>query len=176
MIKNLLAVIVLLLIQTPFLGAETVSWQALKSEGDKFLKVGQTEAAIGKYQEALAIHPEAADAWFNLAIACYAQRDLENALRALERLTSLKPADAEAFYNLGCLYLYEGRTEDAKHCFLKVKTESTRTSPFLELSTRGLEFAESLDDSPSQGLLLYLLRINLATALPLQSTDERLRS
>lgn len=175
-IRVFLAAALILLIQARCLRAETASWKELKSEGDKFLKIGRTEAAIGKYKEALALHPESADAWFNLAIACYTQRDAKNAAQALEKLTSLKPEDAEAYYNLGCLYLYDERTEEAKHCFLKAKSAATGSSPFLQLSTRGLEFAESLDDSPSQGLILYLLQLNLATALPLQSTDERLRA
>ena len=176
MIKNLLVFIMILLIQTPVLRAETVSWQALKSEGDQFLRKGLSEAAAGKYKAALSINPGCADAWFNLAIASYALGDAENTIRALEQLTSLKPDDAEAFYNLGCLYLYCGRIEEAKQCFRKVKTSSPEGYSFLDLSKRGLEFAESLNDSPSQGLILYLLGFSPATALPLQSTDDRLRA
>lgn len=166
----------ILLIQTPFLRAETVSWQTLKNEGDQFLKKGLSEAAAGKYKAALSINPACANAWFNLAIASYASRNTESTIAALEQLTSLKPDDTEAFYNLGCLYLYCGRMKEAKQCFLKVKTGAPQKSPFVDLGKRGLEFAESLDDSPSQGLILYLLGFSPATALPLQSADDRLRA
>lgn len=176
MMKNLLALIILLLIQTPVLKAETVSWQALKSQGDQFLKKGLSETAAGKYKAALSINPRFADAWFNLAIASYALGDTKNTIRALEQLILLKPDDAEAFYNLGCLYFYCGRIEEAKQYFRKVSTSAPEGSSFLDLGKRGLEFAESLNDSPSQGLILYLLSRSPATALPLQSTDDRLRA
>lgn len=156
------------------LQAATPEWQRHKITGDYLLKTGQPVLAAHEYRKALNLNSQASDIYFNLAIACYANRDLGGAIAALESLTILEPADIEAFYNLGCLYLYDERIEQAKKYFKKAKSISSNDSLFVPLIAQGLEFAEELFQSPSQGLMLYLLNHGLASALPFQEPDKGL--
>ncbi len=84
-----------------------------KLEADSLLCAGKHRQAEMAYAKALRLDNTMVNAWFNLAIARYAQRDLPGAKSALESLLSIAPQDSEALYDLACLQLYEGDIETA---------------------------------------------------------------
>ncbi len=114
-----------------------------KKEGDRLLKMGNVEDAIIAYRKALAIDPSLANAWFNLAIACYNKRDLDGAASALETLIQYSPSDTEALYNLGCLHLYRGDLAQGRKYFIKAMVrERCKATPsaLSPLITKAMEF------------------------------------
>ncbi|GEM_PF-5780584 len=176
MFKLSLIAVLLFLFHASLVQAAPEKWLCHKTAGDHYLRSGKISNAVLEYKQALALYPDSPETWFNLAIACYRGQDLGGAVRTLEKAAALKPEDAEALYNLGCLCLYDGRTEQARNYFEKAKTVAQNDSYFLPLITRGLEFTEHLQDSPSQGLVLYLLNHGLASALPFQEPDNGFRA
>lgn len=172
MIKTCLLTLFLIL-SVDVLHAAPPAWHRYKITGDHFLKNGKPLLAVHEYRKALDLNPGSPEVYFNLAIACYESLDLGGAATALESLTILVPTDTEAFYNLGCLSLYDGKMAKARTYFKKAQVVSEKDSPFLPLIARGLEFTQELLQCPSQGLMLYLLNHGLL-ALPFQESDNGL--
>ncbi|MBI2094842.1 MAG: tetratricopeptide repeat protein [Candidatus Omnitrophica bacterium] len=144
-----------------------------KSLGDDLLRRGNAEAAIEHYQKAAALDPASTALYFNLAVAHYTGRDIPRATAALEKLVSLDPGDAEAQYNLACLYLYQRNTDAARRHFERAKTccELKKDSFLGGLAVKNLEFINELGrlDPSAQGLFFLLLR----NGLPPLSTQDR---
>ena len=111
--------------------------------------------------------------YFNLAVAYYAGRDIPRATAALEKLVSLDPGDAEAQYNLACLYLYQRNTGAARRHFEHAKTccEFKKDTFLGGLVAKNLDFIKELGrlDPSAQGLFFLLLR----NGLPPLSTQDR---
>ncbi len=118
-----------------------------KEAGDNYLRSGKSDPAIGEYKKALELNPGSTAVTFNLAIAYYKKRNLKETVSALEKIIQLDPNDAEAYYNLGCLKLYERNFEAAYDCFKKAHAEQI------------LEFVgkiKSLDPQTQSAVLLSL--------------------
>ncbi len=159
----------LILIATLFLNAQS-GWcakgsdtrQALKYKvaGDQYLKNGAAFQAIAEYQKAVAINPRSIATQFNLAIAYYAEKNIEGAIQALEKIVALDPSDVEAQYNLACLWLYQKDLDKSKIHFEKAKSCCPPGSEFITLTRQGFEYVNELKgvDSSTQALALFLLQ------------------
>ncbi len=129
--------------------------------GDHYLIEGKTSSAINEYQKALKINPKSEATYFNLAIAFYAERNIDGAVSVLEELIKLDPSDIEAQYNLACFKLYQKNINEAKIYFKKARECCPKTSSFTPLIQQGLDFMEDLEqtDSSTQSLALFLIQL-----------------
>ena len=118
-----------------------------KLDGDTYLHRGETGQAIRSYQKAIASDNKLTSAWFNMAIACYAIRDLDRAAFALRKLARIHPKDAEAHYNLGCLNLYRGNIREARREFETARNASPSEPFLIEQITNALTFVDLYENS-----------------------------
>lgn len=93
----------------------------LKVKADRILKQGEIVQAISLYEKVLGEDSSFANAYYNLATAYYLQGNIQKAAENLEEFVKLRPKDAEALYNLGCLKLRLGSFKEACVCFLRAK-------------------------------------------------------
>ena len=83
---------------------------------------GAFDEAIGHYEEAVRINPQAHDAHSSLAYALLKRHRLAEAIQQYEEALRLKPGDAEAHNNLGNILARVGRKEEAiQHCTAAVR-------------------------------------------------------
>lgn len=138
--------------------ASTPQVFGLKVRADHLLKRGETDRAILLYENVLKQDRAFANAYYNLATAYYLRGDLGKAAENLEAFLALRPEDAEALYNLGCLKMRLGRFDEAMKCFLRAEN-----CPCTRLISRkikeALHFMKDLkeQDSETRKLLAYLL-------------------
>lgn len=141
----------------------SLAWAApngvqLKIEADHLLKQGELSRAISLYEQVLDEDRSFANAYYNLATAYYLQGELAKAAFNLERFVRLRPKDAEALYNLGCLKIRLGALNEAVKCFLRAEK-----CPCTRLISRkikeALRFTKDLhgQDPETQKLLAYVL-------------------
>lgn len=86
-------------------------------EGRKLLDAGKTDAALLKLQTATTLMPTNAAAWNYLGLAWHRAGRVTNAMEAYSRAIKLDRDLLEARFNLGCLWLEEGRLDAAKSEF-----------------------------------------------------------
>lgn len=116
---------------------------ANKIRADVLLKEGRIDAAIPLYEEVIEKDRKFVSAYYNLATAYYLRGELGKALRALETLTYLRPRDAEALYNLGCLNLRTGAFVEAERYFSLAHTLSPQ-GPLAQKITEALHWLKDL--------------------------------
>ena len=84
--------------------------------GACYQALGQLDAAVKRYEQALAIKPDYAEAHYNLGITLHDLGQLEAAVKRFEQTLAIKPDDAEAHNNLGNTLKALGQLEAAvKH-------------------------------------------------------------
>ena len=134
-----------------------------KKIADEHLRNSETSLAIAEYKTAITLNPSSTALYFNLAIACYNARSVNEAATALEKLVALDPNDVEAYYNLACLKLCQHDPQAAKLCFEKAKSCCNLKSKFFPLVDIGLEFMDQLKtlDPQTQDALFTLLTQSL---------------
>lgn len=93
----------------------------LKVRADHLLKRGRIDRAISLYGKVLEKDEGFAHARYNLATAYYLGGQLEKAADHLEAFLELRPRDAEALYNLGCLKIRLGALDEAWKCFFRAE-------------------------------------------------------
>lgn len=130
----------------------------LKIHADHLLKQGHLARAISLYERVLKEDRSFANAYYNLATAHYLQGELEKAVLYLEVFVRLRPEDAEALYNLGCLKIRQGNFDEARKCFLRAeKCPCTRL--LCRKIKEALQFTKDLQrqNPETQKLLAYVL-------------------
>lgn len=86
-------------------------------EGLKLFKQRQIDAAIEKFNLALQVDPQYADAYRYLG-AAYGQKNLwAEACQVLEKALTYQPDDVQALKNIGVAYLKQNRYADAERAF-----------------------------------------------------------
>ena len=85
--------------------------QRLFQEGEQDLRQGDTEKAITDLREALNIAPKNVAGWNLLALAYNQQRDLPQAVAALQRALEIDPHSARTHINLGSSYFALGKLD-----------------------------------------------------------------
>ena len=132
-----------------------------KAAGDIFLKAGDPDRAIIEYERALSGDPRSTAIYFDLAIAYYMRKDVDETIRVLRALVLLDPADAEALYNLGCLMLYKEDLKSAKAYFWKASRLGGVHAEFVPFARNGLRFVretERLDPPDRRAVCCFLLQ------------------
>lgn len=96
--------------------------KALAGKGFAYLKKHDNEKALEFFEEAAAIAPRYAQAYFLQSEAYQAMGKEEQARNALERAITIDPGYVQAFYQLGVLELKAQKTDNAVERFKKVVT------------------------------------------------------
>jgi tetratricopeptide (TPR) repeat protein len=112
--------------------------EARKNSGLNLDALGNHDAAITEYREALKLKQNYTAIWFDLGISQIAKGSHQEAVDSLKRAIALDPNEYEAHYNLGCEYM---------------------TTHQLELAVAEFRLAKKID--PSR----YEARHNLAVSL-----------
>lgn len=81
--------------------------------GNAYKELGQNEAAVQAYGEALSLDNNYLDAYFNRAIALYDMQRYEEALRDYQEIAARHPADPAVLNNIGMILHRLGRDEQA---------------------------------------------------------------
>jgi len=98
---------------------------AYNNVGAALLDEGQTEEAMGQFQEAILINPEDAEAHYNLGVALFKKNKTNAATSEFREAIRIKPDYAQAHNNLGTALLNQGQTDNAASQF----QEATRLKP-----------------------------------------------
>jgi tetratricopeptide (TPR) repeat protein len=83
-------------------------------EGVQLSNAGNHDAAIAKFQEAIAIIPTCYNCYNNIAYSYTAKKDYANAETAYKKSMEVKPDDAAAYVGLAGIYFNTGKAADAK--------------------------------------------------------------
>ncbi|MEO1387823.1 MAG: tetratricopeptide repeat protein [Cyanobacteria bacterium J06634_6] len=75
---------------------------------------------VSSYQEAVRLHPDNADAHYNLGYWLAQQGQTEQAIAAYRRAIQLSPFDTDAYYNLGILLHTQRQFSEAEVVFRRV--------------------------------------------------------
>ena len=93
------------------------SAEALCDEAAGDVAIGDLEAAVAKYRQAVALEPGHFDAWHSLGMALLKSGQLKEAIGAGLMATTLRPNDLLAWTALSQMYVKNGQiaeAEDAK--------------------------------------------------------------
>jgi len=140
---------------------------SLKVNADRLLKLGEIDSAISLYERAVQRDGRSANVHYNLATAYYLKGEIAKAVESLEKFITLRPQDAEALYNLGCLKFKMGSADGAMDCFLRAV--DCPLSPLISQKiTEALQFMKDLrrQDPKTQEFSSYLA--TLQARLPFQ--------
>jgi len=83
-------------------------------EGVQLSNSGQHDAAIAKFQEALAIIPTCYNCYNNIAFSYSQKKDWASAEEAYKKSMEVKPDDAASYVGLAGIYFNTGKTAEAK--------------------------------------------------------------
>jgi tetratricopeptide (TPR) repeat protein len=88
--------------------------------------VGVPVGAVAAFEKTVALNPDFAPAWFNLAsIYALRQETLQKALTAAQRAASLVPGDAGYQYQVAVILQNLGRTEDSRKAAEQLRNSSS---------------------------------------------------
>jgi tetratricopeptide (TPR) repeat protein len=99
------------------LGESTRAALSYDRHGSALQQMGKLEEAIGSYRLAIALKPDFANAYYNMAIASQRLTRLPEAIKAFSRALELKPDFAEAHINLGNAQKSLGHLRDAEQSY-----------------------------------------------------------
>src|SRR5882672_500317 len=91
--------------------------EALLDDALRLLQSGELTQAEQIYREVIAADPATPDAWNNLALICYQQDRLEEAVPAAERATLLRPQIAPYWFTRGNIAMALRRGDEARASF-----------------------------------------------------------
>ena len=75
--------------------------------------LGRFDQSLEAYNKALAIKPDYAEAYYNMAIALQERGMLEEAIEAYNKALAIKPDYAKAYYNMGVALKEQGKLKEA---------------------------------------------------------------
>ncbi|MBN3038083.1 MAG: tetratricopeptide repeat protein [Candidatus Omnitrophica bacterium] len=87
--------------------------------GERYLRDGQIDKALGAFKKAIDLNPDYAEVYNNLGNVYYASGRFEDAITSFNRAIDKKPAYAKAYYNLGRAYQQIGRDKAARDSYNK---------------------------------------------------------
>ena len=99
--------------ETPMPWATDKQSLALLEQGNQLCDKGDAKAAVKLFQQAIALHPQWAEAHFNLGRACHNQGRFTQAIQAYRNALRIAPNLEEALTNLGLAYHQDGQMENA---------------------------------------------------------------
>lgn len=89
-------------------------------KGEKALRAGRIDFAIGLLNKATELNPSFAPAHVALGVAFMKKRLFDNAVKELRDATRLDPANVAAQYNLGLIFEGQGKWELARNAYMQV--------------------------------------------------------
>ncbi|MEW5855686.1 MAG: tetratricopeptide repeat protein, partial [Myxococcota bacterium] len=95
------------------------AFQKHLKKGQQLIEKGNSKAALGELQKALAIKPRSAAALTALGNAHYELEDNGAAVKALKSALSVDPRYAHAYVLLGAVYQSQGKRDDARAAYEK---------------------------------------------------------
>ena len=112
--------------------------------GKRLLEEGRYQEAVERLQTATTLMVTNADAWNYLGVACQSANQPAAAVTAYQRALLLNHDLTEAHYNLGCLWLEQGRWDFAKSEFTVVTlTRPNYVDGWLKLGSAQLHAAKT---------------------------------
>ena len=84
--------------------------------GIAYHQLGDLDRAVAAYKNAIALKPDGAEAYYNLANTFKAQRLFDEAIFCYERVVSINPMFAEAYYNMAKSMQEQCRNDEAIEC------------------------------------------------------------
>lgn len=105
--------IVILLAASQTTGDPAALWQEAKG----YLEHGQYAEARHVLTLAVNAAPNEGSFWFHLGVSCAELKDVDCAIRALERARKLAPKRAEVYFSLGLEYWHRGEVGKAKEVY-----------------------------------------------------------
>jgi tetratricopeptide (TPR) repeat protein len=87
--------------------------------GELLSNMGQSDAAIAHYREAIRIKPTSANAHYNLGLAYQSQNKLDKAVKHYSTSLRLQPDHGGANTNLGAVLYRQGKTDKAVEVYRK---------------------------------------------------------
>jgi tetratricopeptide (TPR) repeat protein len=75
---------------------------------------GDLDAAVAKYQEAIGLAPDFADAWEGLSMALADQGRWDEAIAAAKKVTELNPDEQLGYTNVSRIYQRAGNVPEAE--------------------------------------------------------------
>lgn len=88
--------------------------QALYDDASGDLAVGDLDAAIAKYRQAVETDPQFFDGWQALGMALMKKGELKEAIGAALMATELEPNDLLAWTGLSQMYMKDGQIKEAE--------------------------------------------------------------
>lgn len=98
----------------PEYGMASPEIRSLIEEGTLEFTLGETESAREKLQQATERDPESFDAWHALSEVCFAQGDLDAALKAATAAVRIEPEDIHIHTSLSRIWMERGDKEEAE--------------------------------------------------------------
>jgi tetratricopeptide (TPR) repeat protein len=103
--------------------------------GSIYYKLGRIDEAIGEYEAAVELKPDAMDPHFNLALAYHAKGVFDEAAREYQTALSLDKSLVKAHMGLGLIYARMGKLGDAiRELELTVKADPTIEYAYFNLA------------------------------------------
>jgi tetratricopeptide (TPR) repeat protein len=109
---------------------------ALVSEGNAWLKSGDSKKAIACYEQAAGYDPHPATAWFNICATEYNAGNMDDAVVAAGKCIALDPTKADAYFIKGSA-LFANGTLDASGKFVVPAEATAALQKYLELAPNG---------------------------------------
>jgi tetratricopeptide (TPR) repeat protein len=104
---------------THTLNVTSNNWLSHYNLGVALFDKGQTNDAIGQYQEALRIKPDLVNSHYNLGLALFTNGRTEDAIDHYLEALRIEPDYVDAHYNLGLALFTKGQTDDAIEHYLE---------------------------------------------------------
>jgi type IV pilus biogenesis/stability protein PilW len=104
---------------TDTLASNQDSWAAQFNLGNDFLKKGQVDEAMARFQKALEIDPNYADAHSNLGLVLYRKGQVEKAIFEYQKALGIDPNNAKTHNDLGAALYQIGQVDEAMIQFQK---------------------------------------------------------
>jgi tetratricopeptide (TPR) repeat protein len=110
--------------------------QMLTNEGNCYLKLGKSDAAIARFEKAAALAPNPGMAYFNLCATQYNMGKMDAAVAACEKSIAADPTRADAYFIRGSA-LYGNGSLDKQNKFIVPPGTVEALNKYLELAPNG---------------------------------------
>ncbi len=98
-------------------------------EGNRLLQQGDLSGAQAHYKLALALAPDLAEVWANLALLQERKGEIADAIGSYSRALALQPTNTQIYLNLGVLLLNHKRFADAELAFRQALELAPHSAP-----------------------------------------------
>jgi tetratricopeptide (TPR) repeat protein len=107
-------------------------FEVLTNLGFTYHEAGEVNLAKTRYMEALSIHPQYTNAYYNLHALYIDEGDFDQGKHCLEKIISINDNDLDAIFMLGLLHDYQEDEVGAKLYFENIKQSTALLSARLE--------------------------------------------